>query len=180
MFNLNDSDIQRVLAENGAPDGTNGAGLLGTSKRTMARFYMHATKDGDESLRLGRTIYKEAPFVEMWAEGSKDTASHPVDAGDIRAYPQEWAEFQRQRTDPVHSVMALPTFSACMRRYCEDAEIFTIEKLAASEVQPELAELKAMAHRWLEMANGKPPQVRKGWPKGKPRGKKAAPDVQVA
>lgn len=177
MFNLQENDIQAALAANGTPDGTNGAGLVGTAKRTMARFYMHATKDGDETLAKGRTIYKETPFVEMWADGATDKASHPVTPDDRKAYPQEWAEFQRQLTDPVHSAAALPGFTASMRRYLEDAELFTIEALAKADVQPELEALKATAVKWLAMAKGEDAPVWNG--KGRKPGSKNRPKPHV-
>lgn len=182
MFNLAENDIQAALAANGTPDGTNGAGLVGTAKRTMARFYMHATKDGDESLVKGRTIYKETPFVEMWAEGATDKASHAVTSDDRKAYPQEWAEFQRQLVDPVHSAAALPGFTASMRRYLEDAELFTIEGLATADVQPELESLKATAIKWLAMAKGDDAPVTKrgGRKLGSKNKPKVSADGQVA
>ena len=180
MFNLSESDIQQALIANGTPDGTNGAGIIGTQKRVIARFFMHATKDGDASLKEGRTIYREVPYVEVRAEGSKDSVSHEVEAEDRKLFPQEWAQFEAQRRNPMHSVMALPGFTACHFRYCEDAEIYTIEALAEANVQPELETLKSMAVRWLAMLHGEEPKKRGGRKPGSKNKPKVKADGVVA
>lgn len=185
MFNLSESDIQQALIANGTPDGTNGAGIIGTQKRVVARFFMHATKDGDASMAAGRTIYREVPYVEVRADGAKDSVSHEVEVEDRKLFPQEWAQFEEQRRNPVHSVMALPGFTASAFRYCDDAEIYTIEALATANVQPELQALKAMAVRWLAMLHGSEPVApkrggRKPGSKNKPKVKADGIDAQNA
>ena len=177
MFNLSESDVQQALAANGPPDGTNGAGLISSQKRVVARFYMHATPDGDASVATGRTIYREVPYVEVRADGAKDSVSHEVEVEDRKTFPQEWAQFEAQRKNPVHSVMALPGFTAATFRYCDDAEIYTIEALAEATVQPELVSLKSMAVRWLAMLNGTEPTAPKRG--GRKPGSKNKPKVKA-
>lgn len=145
------SDDQIRMA-NSSPSGTNGAGLVGGSGgKTNARFYWHASKDGKASTDAGRTIYREAVFIMLWAEGATDSASHEAGDEDKRAFPREWAEFQEQQKTPVHPVQYLPGFTACHRRYCEDAQLFTVEALVEAEVQPELSDLQDMGRRWLAL-----------------------------
>lgn len=147
-----DQAIQNALIQSGSRDGTNGAAIVGGSGGvTHAHFYMHATLDAEASEKAGRKIYREAPYVKLWAEGSKDTADHIVTEADRREHPQAWAAFEQSREKPQHSVTHLPGFSAVHFRYCEDAEIFTIEALVAAEVQPELMPLQAMGRRWLAL-----------------------------
>ena len=144
---------------------------------------LHATVDGDATQKAGRTIYKEAPYIKLWAEGSTDAASHIATAQDRKDYPQEWAAFEQQRANPQHSVMHLPGFSAMYFRYCEDAELFTIEALVAAEVNPELKALQDMGRRWLELLKPEarpeivPPRKRGGRVKGSKNKPKAPVDV---
>jgi hypothetical protein len=177
---LSDQAIQNALMQNGVRDGTNGAAVVGGGGDTKAVFYMHATLDGDATQAAGRKIYREAPYIKLWADGCTESASHIAKDVDRRAYPQEWATFEQNRSKPQHSVTHLPGFSAVHFRYCEDAEIFTIEALVATDVQPELKELQETAKRWLSLLRPEATPKTKGWPKGKPRGKKVKPDGLVA
>lgn len=180
---FSDQAIQNALQRSGVRDGTNGAVLVGGSGGiTHAKFYMHATLDGDATQREGRPIYREAPYVKLWAEGSKDTADHIVTAEDRKAYPQEWLEFEQNRASPTHSVTHLPGFSAVHFRYCDDAEIFTIEALVAADVQPELKPLQEMGRRWLSLLAPEtvaaPPKKRGGRKPGSKNRPKVSADGQ--
>jgi len=149
---FSDQAIQNALLQQGIRDGSNGAVLVGGSNGvTHGKFYMHATLDPEASEREGRKIYREAPYIKLWADGSKDQADHIATAEDRKAYPQEWAAFEQQRAHPQHSVTHLPGFSAVHFRYCDDAEIFTIEALVAADVQPEMKALQEMGKRWLSL-----------------------------
>lgn len=155
---FSDQAIQAALIKSGVRDGSNGAVLVGGSEGvTHAEFYMHATLDGDATQKAGRPIYKEAPYVKLWAEGSRDAASHIVEAADRKAYPAEWAAFEQLRANPLHSVTHLPGFSAVHFRYCDDADLYTIEALVAADVQPELRELQIMGRRWLALLKPEQP-----------------------
>jgi len=170
---FSDQTIQAALQRAGSRDGTNGAALVGGSGGiTHAQFYMHATIDREATDKAGHTVYKEAPYIKLWADGATDSASHIASAQDRKDYPQEWAAFEQQRANPQHSVTHLPGFSAVHFRYCDDAEIYTIEALVAADVQPELKGLQAMATRWLALLSpGEAPRRggRKPGSKNKPK-----------
>ncbi len=176
MLGYTDADIQAALVAAGTPDGKNGAGIIGagTKMPVKARFYMHATIDGDATQKNGRNIYREVPYVEirpLGEDGRLESMSRIVTDAERREFPQEWAAFERQRTTPMHSVMALPGFNACAFRYCDDAQLFTIEALSVADVQPELEALKAEAVRWMEFAYPKPKKA------GRPPGSRNKPKV---
>jgi len=177
---FSDQTIQNALQRAGSRDGTNGAVVVGGSGGiTNGQFYMHATLDTAATEREGRTIYKEAPYIKLWAEGSIDAASHIANPQDRKDYPQEWAAFEQQRASPQHSVTHLPGFSAMYFRYCEDAELYTIEALVAADVHPELKTLQEMGRRWLSLLkpeSAEPPKRKGGRVKGSKNKPKAKPD----
>lgn len=173
---FSDQQILQAAQQNGARGGGDFAVVLGGSGGiTHAQFYMHATLDVEASEKAGRRIYREAPYVKLWAEGSRDQADHIADAADRKAYPQEWAAFEQQRQHPLHSVTHLPGFSAVHFLYCEDAEIFTIEALVAAEVQPEMKALQEMGRRWLSLLQPVADQPKKRG--GRVKGSKNKPKV---
>lgn len=175
---FSDQAIQQALMKAGVRDGTNGAVLVGGSGGvTHGVFYMHATLDAEATEKAGRRIYREAPYIKLWAEGSKDQADHIADAADRKEYPQEWAAFEAQRANPTHSVTHLPGFSAVHFRYCDDAEIYTIEDLVQCDVQPELKELQAMGVRWLSLLQPEAVAVKKRG--GRKLGSKNKPKVKA-
>lgn len=151
---MDDSAIQAALDKAGRSDGTNGEGIIERKVKVVAWFYPWAVRDDIASQKAGRTIYKDADYVARRAQGDVDYMSGPVTVEMIKAYPQEWAAYQAALSNPKVTIKALPGLKPSTLKYCEDAELFTIQDLAEAEnVQPELDAARALARRWLTVAN---------------------------
>lgn len=170
---MDDSDILRQI-QSGNP-----VGVVERNRQVRARFYTHAIKDDVASRREGRSIYRNVDYIQRVAVGDKDFVSAPVQLSDTHNFPQEWAAYQAWKARPVTSIRCLPKLTPADLLLCEELGIRTIEDMAASDVQPELAELKRIAILWLSLAAGNsvaPASVETGKRKGgRPPGSKNKP-----
>jgi hypothetical protein len=160
-FSFNEQDIADQLSR--------GAGIIETKKMVSVWFYPHATRDDVASQRTGRTIFVDVHYMTVKGKSDVDFMSRLVSPEDVGNYPKEWAEYQAKLADTRTSVHHLPKMRPSILKTLELYGIQTIEDLAVADVVPELDQYKALAIRWLEVANGSEAVKSKG---GRPKGSK--------
>ena len=69
---------------------------------TYAEFFLHPKEDIAASLKEGRPIFSEVPYIKVMVPGDKDiVVVRPVRAKDKARYPRQWAAFEAQEAQPL-------------------------------------------------------------------------------
>jgi hypothetical protein len=101
--------------------------------RVYAQFYMHPRKDEAASLKEGRDIYQEVPYVKIMVPGDKDNiVQRPVREQDKHRFPRQWAAFENNEDAPMIGT-PLTEWAFINRGQVEELKFFgirTIEDLA--------------------------------------------------
>lgn len=124
-------------------DPLNDTNLFKAGERGAQRvvFFMDTLKDGDASLKEGRPIYKEVPFIKIFTAGDNlhvhiapvwDEPSNP--ASHTGRFPEEWKRFQAGLQGDEQSsgtpLKLMPGISASQVRELEHFHVKTVEQLA--------------------------------------------------
>lgn len=104
-------------------------------------FYMGTLKDGDASVREGRPIYKDTPFIKIFTAGDNlhihdvpvwDEPENP--ASHTARFPEEWKRFQAGLAGDEQTVgtplKMMPGISAAQVRELAHFHVATVEQLA--------------------------------------------------
>jgi hypothetical protein len=98
-------------------------------------FFVEAVQDHAASEREGRTVYVDKERVRLYVVGDSATvATHPVDAGIIARFRDQYEAWKRKQTGSHIVGMPLskwPMATPGMVRECESLNIFSVEDLAA-------------------------------------------------
>ena len=101
--------------------------------RVYAQFYLHPKKDEAESLKQGRDIFEEVPYVKIMVPGDKDNiVVRPVRDQDKMRFPRQWQAFERQEEQPLIGT-PLIEWAGINRGAVEELKYFgirTVEDLA--------------------------------------------------
>jgi hypothetical protein len=133
--------------------------------RVFAQFYLHPKKDDAASLKEGRDIYVEIPYIKIMVPGDKDNVvQRPVREQDKQRFPRQWAAFQNSEEQPLNGT-PLSEWAAIGRGQVEELKYFgvrTVEDLVnAPDSQMQkfmgIAALKQKAKDFLEAAKGMAP-----------------------
>lgn len=159
--------------------GQVGAGITERDVKLVVWFTPCAERDDVASQREGRNIYKDVVYMGRRNVGDKDYITTPATMQHFQEHPQEWAAYQAMAASPKTSMLHLPgvDWHPAILRYCEDARLFTIEDLAAADVQPELEAAREVARRWVAMASEKGTETVAKKRGGRVKGSKNKPKV---
>jgi len=101
--------------------------------RVFAQFYMHPRKDEAASLKEGRDIYEEIPYVKIIVPGDKDNiVQRPMREQDKMRFPRQWEAFERNEEAPMVGT-PLSEWAFVNRSQVEELKYFgirTVEDLA--------------------------------------------------
>ena len=125
MIDADSSMIQ--MAQNAAQ------GQRFADDRVFAQFYMHPRKNEAESLKQGRDIYDEVPYIKIMVPGDKDNIiQRPVRDQDKMRFPKQWQAFEANEEAPI-SGTPLSEWAFVNRGQVEELKFFgirTVEDLA--------------------------------------------------
>ena len=126
--------------------------------RVFAQFYMHPKKDETASLKEGRPIFEEVPYIKIMVPGDKDNVvQRPVREQDKMRFPRQWQAFEMNKEQPMEGT-PLTEWAFVSRAQVEELKFFgirTVEDLAnapdsASQKFMGINALKAKAKVFLE------------------------------
>jgi hypothetical protein len=145
-----------------------------TKKQQYAQFYMGATKDEAASLKEGRPIFKDVPFVRIFVPGDKDNIiDQPAWIDDNHAnshssrFPDEWRRFEEGKAEVQEGtpIELLPGISKSQVEELKYFHVRTVEHLAnMSDSNAQrfmgIRKMQAEARNYLERAAGAAPEKR--------------------
>lgn len=114
--------------------------LHGSDKGMVAEFYMEAVEQPFLSEQEGRPIYKQVPYIRLFAPGSKSDIVRPVrltEGGgvppDNMRFPAQWAAFQSQQEQPQDGtpLAQWPMINKAQMLELKAGRIHTVEQLSA-------------------------------------------------
>lgn len=141
-------------------------------KRQLVQFYVNAVEDKEASLKEGRPVFRDTPFVKIFTPGDKDTIidqpvwddpTHPY--SHTSRYPAEWAAFKAGQMDQVSGTPLdlMPGITKARVEELKQLHIRTVEHLAeVADAHAQrfmgLQALKQQAREYLERAKGAAPE----------------------
>lgn len=99
-----------------------------------ARFYTKAKQMAAETVKQGRPIFKDMPYVEIRIPGNKTTIiNRAVKKRDIMQFPRQWAAFQASEEQPLDGtpLAEWPHVTRAMVEEMRHFGIMTVEQLVA-------------------------------------------------
>lgn len=99
------------------------------------RFYIRPVVDSEATQAAGRTIHKDATYVEISTPGDKTSVvDRALREDDKRRFPKEWMAFEANRSQEGASGTLLSAWGAISPAIVEDYRVLkvkTVEQLAA-------------------------------------------------
>lgn len=136
--------VQDVLAE-----------LAGGKRRPQyVKIYAHARLNLRASREAGHRVYDEVPYILVKFNSRDDGVSRPVTEADKRAYPEQWAAFERsQEQKGAPKVSMLPACTVAQAAELSGMGITTLTALLeqADELDERFAPLIKQARAWVAL-----------------------------
>lgn len=104
--------------------------LFGTRPAPRARFYLHGSRNEDESIKNGYPCYDDRVMVEIRIPDCTDFVSQIANAAHFREYPQPYEAFKKWNEWKAHSLELLPGATPATIATLHALGFFTIEQLA--------------------------------------------------
>lgn len=112
--------------------------VVGKPQTPTAQFFEKAMLDVEASKREGRRIYRTEVFILIRQQGVRDAVPYLAQQSDIRAYPEEYEYFlkNRQGGESSPSVEIIPKLPLEHLQELIDTGLTTINALASVERVP--------------------------------------------
>ena len=139
----------------------------GNDSGLLVQFYLEAELQGAESEKMGRSIYRDVPYIWIRFPGDRNRETRrrvrPIGAGnDTERFPSQWASFQNKQEIPQEgtAIEEWGPISKSMALNYRGINIHTVEHLAAvpdsilSQMGHGARDLRDKAIAWLKASEG--------------------------
>ena len=126
----------------------------------LVRFFIKPFKDGAESMKQGRPVFKDKEYVEIRIPGKRDAICRPASSVDIARFQKHYDAYKSRTTGELEEGTPLAEWPAISRSQVEELSFFnvrTVEQLVAMSDQNAsrfqgIHSLQRNAKEWLEIA----------------------------
>ena len=126
----------------------------------LVRFFIKPFKDGAESMKQGRPVFKDKEYIEIRIPGQRDAICRPATPRDIARFQRHYDAYKSRTDGELEEGTPLAEWPAISRSQVEELSFFnvrTVEQLVAMSDQNAarfkgIHGLQAKAKEFLELA----------------------------